>query len=146
MFRNERSLTLLFVIDVQIVLLYCNRVFDQGIDLVHPAFQVLLEEHEHAVFQARFIVDYDLEAALLDEAGRLRPPDGLYLRHLVAECVIHQLLHHPYQDSGFDIRGVEVALLYVGEEAILLHLSQEKALERIHLQNGFLAEVVVLQV
>lgn len=121
-------------------------VFYQAVQGVDATLKILLQNDEHAVFEACLAVDDEFKLALLDVAGRLGAPNRFNVGYLMAKRVIHKFLHKLNKHFGFYICSVLVAPLQMGEQPVFLHLTQEKTLERVDFDNRLGTEVIVLEI
>ena len=139
-------LDLLLLVDPYCVLLSGHLVFDETGDIEESSFKIHHQEEEYLVLVDAALVDQDFKLAFLDVLWILTAPYLLDHVNLVALVVVEQLVEELDDCLCLDTAWILVASFQVIEEALLLHLTVEKALERLNFKNGFLDEVVLLEV
>ena len=146
MIWNKWSLDFFLVFHKQSVFLDANWVGNELFNLEKPIFEVHCQQVENLLLECDFFVDDFFELTLRNEFRRLRPPDVFDLVDLVREIVVHEFLKQ--LDDGFclDALNVRVAECQQTENAFLLHLAVEEALESVDFENWLLDKVVVVPV
>lgn len=101
---------------------------------------------ENLLFEGYFFVNDFFKLTLRNEFRRLRPPYFFYLVDLVREIVVHEFLKQLNDGFCLDTLNVRVAVCEQTENAFLLHLAIEEALQSVDFENRLLDEVVVVPV